>query len=194
MYGMPSRMGPGSKMLPSNLYAAEHNLPGQNRHHHVSCRYGMPSRMGPGAGMPSKGSAHRAIVKGLPISASWQDLKVGYRLDLFWEHARASKFQEGSAHHAIVKWLPTSAFWQDPGMGSPSRVSVVFSTFSVHRNFQEGSAHRAIVQWLPIPASWQDLEAGSAIRASISSASNTSKGFAICASSRGCLPPPPGRT
>ena len=39
-------------------------------------RYGMPSRMGPGAGMPSKGSAHRAIVKGLPISASWQDLKV----------------------------------------------------------------------------------------------------------------------
>ncbi len=26
--------------------------------------------------MPSKGSAHRAIVKNLPISASWQDLKV----------------------------------------------------------------------------------------------------------------------
>ena len=30
--------------------------------------------------MPSKGSAHRAIVKGLPISASWQDLKVPPRL------------------------------------------------------------------------------------------------------------------
>jgi arginine/serine-rich splicing factor 1/9 len=39
----------------------------------------MPSRMGPGAGMPSKGSAHRAIVKGLPISASWQDLKDHFR-------------------------------------------------------------------------------------------------------------------
>ena len=36
----------------------------------------MPSRMGPGAGMPSRGSQWRAIVKGLPISASWQDLKV----------------------------------------------------------------------------------------------------------------------
>lgn len=41
-------------------------------------RYGMPSRMGPGAGMPSRGSQWRAIVKGLPISASWQDLKVGH--------------------------------------------------------------------------------------------------------------------
>ena len=39
-------------------------------------RYGMPSRMGPGAGMPARGSQWRAIVKGLPISASWQDLKV----------------------------------------------------------------------------------------------------------------------
>mmetsp|Transcript_8645 Transcript_8645/g.25961 ORF Transcript_8645/g.25961 Transcript_8645/m.25961 type:complete len:305 (+) Transcript_8645:177-1091(+) len=36
-------------------------------------------QMGPGVGMPSKGSAHRAIVKGLPISASWQDLKDHFR-------------------------------------------------------------------------------------------------------------------
>jgi arginine/serine-rich splicing factor 1/9 len=41
--------------------------------------YGMPSRMGPGAGMPSRGSQWRAIVKGLPISASWQDLKDHFR-------------------------------------------------------------------------------------------------------------------
>lgn len=32
----------------------------------------------------SKGSAYRALVKGLPASASWQDLKVRPYLLIFW--------------------------------------------------------------------------------------------------------------